>query len=218
MFFNLIFEVNVVGTYEFMLDVWDMMGVKSCILWVKDVVVLLIEVIYVELVWIIFNDLDEIDEGLEVGLDMDLYFAYNEYVKSGLDLDNDGVLDLWFDQFFDCFWFNVYFNWGVFDLFVDDDLGLDWDDIDGVGFENLNLNILENGVTYCIGVHYWSDYEYGFLWVMVWIYIWGVLVFVVKDVKLVNYDMWDVVIIDWFSVKVLLVEMLDGGFKVMLNY
>lgn len=176
------------------------------------------EAIHVELFWTTLNDPDETDEGFEVGSDVDLHFVHDQYVKSGPDLDNDGQSDPWFDQPFDCFWFNAHPNWGSFDLFIDDDSGLDRDDMDGAGLENMNLNIPENGVTYRVGVHYWSDHEYGPSYSTVRIYIWGVLVFEVKDVKMVNHDMWDVATIDWPSAKVLLVQTGDGGYKVTSDY
>ena len=49
---------------------------------------------------------------------------------------------------FDCFWFNAHPNWGSFDPSVDDDPGLDRDDTDGAGPENLFLvtkSCLEDG-------------------------------------------------------------------------
>jgi len=215
---NPTFEANTAGTYEFMLEVWDVTGVKSCTPWVQEVAVLPDEAIHVELLWTTPNDPDETDEGPEAGSDVDLHFVHNLYAKSGPDLDNDGAPDPWFDQPFDCFWFNAHPNWGSFDPSVDDDPGLDRDDTDGAGPENMNLNIPENGATYRVGVHYWSDHEYGPSYSTVRIYIWGVLVFEVKDVKLVNHDMWDVATIEWPSAKVSLVQTGDGGYKITPDY
>ncbi len=215
---NPTFEANTAGTYEFKLHVWDQAQVKSCTWWVQEVAVLPDEAIHVELLWATPNDPDETDEGPEAGSDVDLHFVHDQYAKSGPDLDNDGQNDPWFDQPFDCFWFNAHPNWGSFDPSIDDDPGLDRDDTDGAGPENLNLNIPENGATYRVGVHYWSDHEYGPSYSTVRIYIWGVLVFEVKDVKMVNHDMWNVATIDWPSAKVSLVQLEDGGYKVTPDY
>jgi len=215
---NPTFEANTAGTYEFMLEVWDQAQVKSCTPWVQEVAVLPDEAIHVELLWATPNDPDETDEGPEAGSDVDLHFVHDQYAKSGPDLDGDGQNDPWFDQPFDCFWFNAHPNWGSFDPSIDDDPGLDRDDTDGAGPENMNLNIPENGATYRVGVHYWSDHEYGPSYSTVRIYIWGVLVFEVKDVKMVNHDMWNVATIDWPSAKVSLVQTVDGGYKVTPDY
>ena len=67
------------------------------------------------------------------------------------------------------------------------------------------MNIPEN-TTYRVGVHYWSDHEYGPSYSTVRIYIYSNLVFEVTDVKMKNHDMWDVATIDWPSGKVTMVQ------------
>jgi hypothetical protein len=195
---NPTFEVNTAGEYVFRLRVWDEAGVESCVPWEAPVIVVPDEAIHVELLWSTPNDPDETDEGPEAGTDLDLHFVHDSYAVSGPDLDGDGGPDPWFDQPFDCFWFNAHPNWGSFDPSVDDDPGLDRDDTDGAGPENLNLNIPENTI-YRVGVHYWSDHEYGDALATVRIYIYSNLVFEVNEVKLSNLDMWDVATIEWPS-------------------
>jgi hypothetical protein len=213
---NPTFETNTAGEYLYSLDVWDEAGVKSCIPYKQNVLVIPDEAIHVELLWHTPNDPDETDQGPEAGSDVDLHFLHDKFAASGPDLDEDGKPDGWFDQPFDCFWFNAHPNWGSFDPSIDDDPGLDRDDTDGAGPENLNLNIPEN-TTYRVGVHYWSDHEYGPSFIMVRIYIYSNLVFEVTDVKLVNHDMWDVATVDWPSGKVTLVQE-EGQYKITPGY
>ena len=216
---NPTFEVNTAGEFQFQLDVWDEGGVKSCVPWKQSVLVVPDEAIHVELLWDTPNDPDQTDQGPEAGSDVDLHFLHDAYAASGPDLDGNGLPDGWFDQPFDCFWFNAHPNWGSFDPSIDDDPGLDRDDTDGAGPENLNLNIPEN-TTYRVGVHYWSDHEYGPSFITLRIYIYSNLVFEVSDVKLIDHDLWDAATIDWPSGKVTLVqdEGGGGGYKITPNY
>ena len=213
---NPTFEANSAGTYQFKLDVWDGAGNKSCEPAVAEVVAIPDEAIHVELHWNTPNDPDQTDEGPEAGADVDLHFLHP--YASGPDLDGDGVPDGWFDQPFDCFWFNPTPNWGSFDPSVDDDPGLDRDDTDGAGPENLNLNIPEDGKTYRIGVHYWHDHGYGPSYVTLRIYIYAMLVWEVKDLKLVNHDMWDAATIEWESGQVTSLTTEGGLYKITPDY
>ena len=213
---NPIFEVSVAGTYLFTLTVWDDSGTPSCIPEEAEVVVIPDEAIHVELLWNTPNDPDQTDEGPEAGADVDLHFLHP--FASGPDLDGDGEPDGWFDQPFDCFWTNPHPNWGSFDPTVDDDPGLDRDDADGAGPENLNLNIPEGDKTYAIGVHYRDDHTYGPSYVTLRVYIYAVLVFELSDVKLLAHDMWEVATIQWPSGAVTLVTSGDGNYKTTPNY
>ncbi|HIA01424.1 MAG TPA: choice-of-anchor D domain-containing protein [Myxococcales bacterium] len=214
---NPTFEVNAAGEYLFSLDVWDGNGVKSCIPFKQKVLVIPDEAIHVELLWHTPNDPDETDQGPEAGSDVDLHFVHDKYAASGPDLDKDGLPDPWFDQPFDCFWFNAHPNWGSFDPSIDDDPGLDRDDTDGAGPENLNLNIPED-TTYRVGVHYWSDHEYGTSFITLRIYIYSNLVWEQEQVALVNHDMWDAATIDWPSGNVSEIKAGDGSYKITPGY
>ena len=213
---NPTFEANVAGSYLFKLTVWDENGTPSCVPDEAEVVVIPDEAIHVELLWNTPNDPDQTDEGPEAGADVDLHFLHP--YASGPDLDGDGKPDGWFDQPFDCFWFNPNPNWGSFDPAVDDDPGLDRDDTDGAGPENLNLNIPENEKKYLVGVHYWHDHKYGPSYVTLRVYIYAVLVFELTDVKLLNHDMWEVATIDWPSGEVNLITDKNGNYKITPNY
>ena len=191
------FEANVAGSFLFQLTVLDENDTPSCVPAEAQVVVIPDEAIHVELLWNTPNDPDQTDEGPEAGADVDLHFAHP--FAGGPDLDGDGAPDGWFDQPFDCFWFNPNPMWGSFDPAVDDDPSLDRDDTDGAGPENLNLNIPENNKSYRVGVHYWHDHNYGPSYVTVRVYIYAQLMYELSDVKLINHDMWEVCNIDWPS-------------------
>ena len=101
---------------------------------------------------------------------------------------------------------------------VDDDPGLDRDDTDGAGPENVNLNIPEEGLTYRVGVHYWNDHGFGPSLATVRVYIYTSLVFSVTDVELVNHDLWEVAEIKWPSGQVDPVLGANGSYKIIPNY
>ena len=212
---NPTFEVNVAGKYTFNLTVYDEQNVPSCAPDTFEVVVIPDEAIHIELLWHTPEDPDETDEGPEAGSDLDLHFTHPW--AGGPDLDGDGQPDGWFDQPFDCFWFNAHPEWGSFDPSIDDNPGLDRDDTDGAGPENINLNIPED-VLYKVGVHYWNDHGYGASYATVRVYIYSQLVFEVPDVKLVDSDMWEVCTVEWPSGKVQVVTDTAGQYKITPNY
>lgn len=189
------FEVNVAGTYRFTLTTTSSSGQTTTANLV--VVALPVDAIHVELLWSTPNDDDETDEGPVAGADVDLHFVHP--LAASEDIDNDGVGDGFFDHTFDCFWFNDQPNWGTFDANIDDDPGLDRDDTDGAGPENMNLNGPEVGLSYTIGVHYWNDHGYGPSFATVRVFIYGQLVYEESDVELTNHDMWTVGTVDWPS-------------------
>ncbi|MFH1529703.1 MAG: choice-of-anchor D domain-containing protein [Pseudomonadota bacterium] len=213
---NPTFEVNVAGKYTYNLTVYDEQNVPSCAPDTFEVVVIPDEAIHIELLWHTPEDPDETDEGPEAGSDLDLHFTHPW--AGGPDLDGDGQPDGWFDQPYDCFWFNAHPEWGSFDPSIDDNPGLDRDDTDGAGPENINLNIPEDDKSYKVGVHYWNDHGYGASYATVRVYIYSQLVFEVPDVKLVDSDMWEVCTVAWPSGKVQVVTDANGSYKITPNY
>ena len=203
------FEVNVAGTYVFRLTVTDSAGEESCIPAEATVFVNPDEAIHVELVWNTPNDPDQTDEGPEAGADLDLHFVHPT-AHGGADVDGDGEPDGYFDIMFDAFWYNPKPNWGDFDPNVDDDPGLDRDDTNGAGPENLNLKLPEDGVDYKIGVHYWDDHTFGPSFATIKIYIFSNLVFEMSDIELRDRDMWTVGWISWPSGEVTLAKVCEG--------
>ena len=212
---NPTFEVNVAGKYTFSLTVYDEQNIPSCAPDTFEVVVIPDEAIHIELLWHTPEDPDETDEGPEAGTDLDLHFTHPW--AAGPDLDGDGQPDGWFDQPFDCFWFNAHPEWGSFDPSIDDNPGLDRDDTDGAGPENINLNIPDE-VIYKVGVHYWNDHGYGASYATIRVYIYSQLVFELPDVKLVDKDMWEVCTVEWPSGKVQVVVDQSGQYKITPDY
>ena len=213
---NPTFEANVAGVYRFSLDVWTETGVKSCVPGEAEVVVVGDEAIHVELLWHTPGDPDETDTYPAPGADLDLHFVHDAFADAGPDLDQDGQPDGWFDQPYDCFWFNPHPHWGNPNPAAMDDPSLDRDDIDGAGPENLNVTKPLNA-RYRIGVHYWDDRDLGPSWVTLRVYVYSTLVFEVSDVMLVNHDLWNAAVIDWTTGKVELVAK-DGGYWITPGY
>jgi len=225
-----IFEVNAAGEYIFELDVWDTTGQESCETAAEVVIVTPDEAIHVELLWHTPGDLNEFDEGPRAGTDLDLHFVLkgdgiNAYA-GGQDLDGDGESDGYFDDIFDCFWYNNHPDWGSIDPNLDDNPGLDRDDTDGAGPENMNLNVPENGMIYKVGVHYWQDPKspefpngFGYSEATVRVFIFGTEVWKKSNVQLVEKDMWEVTEISWPDQSVTpLFGDGPGGLKIIANY
>jgi hypothetical protein len=210
------FEANIAGNYVFSLRVWDSENTPSCVDAEYQVIVNPDEAIHIELIWWTENDPDQTDEGPEAGADLDLHFLHQ--FAMGLDVDKDGAPDGWFDNPFDCFWFNDEPNWASQDPMLDDDPSLDRDDTDGAGPENVNLNLPEEGMEYRIGVHYWNDHGWGPSLTTVRVYIMSVLVFQVTDVELTNHDMWYVATVHWPSGDVKPITGPGGGYHITPNY
>jgi cysteine-rich repeat protein len=172
--------------------------------------------IVVELVWTTPSDPFEFDQGPEAGSDLDLHLLHPAAI--GQDVDGDGKLDGWFDQPFDCFWFNAAPNWGLLNPLVEDDPVLLLDDADGAGPEVVALGDPEEGLAYGVGVHYWSDHGYGPSYATVRIFLDGTLVFEMSDVMLEQYDFWEVATIEASQGVVTATTDTDGGLKIMENY
>jgi hypothetical protein len=211
------FEVNVAGTYEFQLDVWDQNDQKSLTPAFVTVVVIPDQAIHVELLWTTEGDPNQTDEGPEAGADLDLHFAH-PFAARQPDVDGDGAPDPWFDIPYDCFWFNAHPNWGSLNPTVDDNPGLDREDSDGAGPENINLNLPEDDTVYRVAVHYWSDHTFGPSLATVRVYVYGELRYEAKDVELKHRDLWEVLSIDWPSGSITPAESSSGGRKIFPDY
>jgi len=189
------FTANAAGSYEFCLDVFDENDTPSCEPACITINVIPDQALHVELLWNTPADSDETDTGPDAGSDLDLHFAHP--LATGKDLDCDGKGDPWFNAPFDCFWFNSKPNWGSFNPTANDDPGLDLDDTDGAGPENMNLNAPENKKTYSVGVHYWNDHGFGDSYAQVNVYVYGALMLSISDVLMKPLDMWYAGTIYW---------------------
>lgn len=194
-----VFNVNVVGIYTFRLDVWDDGGNKSgagaCPTAVFMVVVQPDKAIHVELTWQTPGDEDETDTGHGVGTDADLHFAHQQ--ATGPDLDEDGFPDPWFDDKWDCFWYNDGPDWASFDPNADDNPSLDRDDTDGAGPENLNLGLPEDDSVYRIAAHFWDSHGFGNIFATVRVFYYAQEIYTIEGVELKERDMWCVGQLSW---------------------
>ncbi len=191
------FEVNVAGRYLFELEVTDSTGEPSCVPAQVEVFVNPDQALHVELLWDTPNDDNQFDQGPVAGTDLDLHFKHPFAVGGGFDGDGDSEPDGWFDEVFDCYWFNANPNWGNPSPNVADNPSLDRDDTDGAGPENVNLDLPEDNTCYEIGVHYWKDNNFGQSLATVLIFIYGSPVFEVSGVALTERDMWWVGEVCW---------------------
>ncbi len=171
------------GTYVVELQVWNGLGVQSCEPARLQLDVVPDEDIHLQLVWQTPADSDQTDTR---GSDVDLHFL------------NPNPRSVWNSRPWDCFWRNMNPDWGV-DGDPSDDPSLDIDDVNGAGPENINLNNPEIGLTYDVGVHYYSDHNYGDSFVTVRIYIGGQLMMEMSGQEMSNQEFWHVAKIDWPS-------------------
>jgi len=208
-------KLDLVGDYQVFGGVTDLNGKSSCVKGSSQVVVIPDDHIYVELVWNTPMDEDQCDQGPEAGADVDLHFVHP--FAGGDDVDGDGEPDGWFDQLYDCNWFNTKPNWGSQDPQVDDDPSLLLDDTDGTGPEAIVFNG-DAPLSYKIGVHYWNDHEYGTSDATVKVYYMGTEVYETQPTPLVQHDMWEVGQVDGATGEVDPSEAEDGGPKITEDY
>lgn len=226
--------VNVAGEYKFGMQVLDDTNTEGCIAATFTVLCIPDEQIHVELLWDTPDDVNKTDDGQGAGADMDLHFTHPNAELAQVcenppklcngqpcvcqdDLDKDGKPDPWFHTLFDCFWFNPDPNWGSLDPGVDDNPGLDLDDTDGWGPENMNLANPQNSTIYQVGVHYWDDHGYGESVATVRIYIVGQLAAELISVSMNECDFWWVKRISWPDGTLLDVDGKENG-KVTKSY
>ena len=135
------------------------------------------------LVWVTPGDPDPKDRGPEAGSDMDLHLLHPFAVD-------------FFDIPFDTYWYNASPQWGLLESTLDDPI-LSIDDYDSLGPESIVLPLPEDGHTYTVGVHYWSDHAYGPSRAQVQIIVFGNLVYESPLIELVNGELWEVGTIGW---------------------
>lgn len=199
--------LTVAGEYQFKLQVWDDTGTESCAPAISTLLVIPSVGLHVELLWDTPED-DTKDTGNGNGADLDLHFTHPKAMEGQLcsatvtkqcqpDLDKDSKADPWFHEVYDCYWYNPSPKWGSA-ASANDDPGLDLDDTDGWGPENLNMATPEDGMKYGVGVHYWDSFGYGNSTATVNIYLLGMLKATFTQ-PMTECDMWWVTQIDWPS-------------------
>jgi hypothetical protein len=199
---------NTAGIYLVKLKVRDQ-GTWSCEPAERRILVIPDEAIHVHLIWENAKDPDPSDK---IGTDMDLHFVHLDNAIGDPQGDDayppkpamqDGINEGYFHPDWDTYFGYTTQDWGKAGV-KEDDPSLDRDDIDGAGPENLNLNAPEQGVTYRIGVHYFSSQgidadaffptpvEFGSSTPIVRIFLFGEMVAELVGCPMSNDDMWDV--------------------------
>ncbi|HPB51293.1 MAG TPA: hypothetical protein PLY68_04890 [Myxococcota bacterium] len=163
------FEPNVVGTYEFCLEVFNKDGCsdKCC----QTVNVVPPQGCHIELSWNTPADKDQTDEcsikNPDCGSDMDLHLVHPNATGKTRD-PADGKPYGYFDLDWDCYWMVKNPTWD--DVNWDDPLHqpkLDRDDTSGGGPENWTYTIPDPAFSttppdcYRVGVHYYDDHGWG---------------------------------------------------------
>ncbi len=165
---NPTFEPNVVGGYEFCLEVFNKDGCsdKCC----KTVQVNPPQGCHIELTWNTPSDEDQTDQCYEerdCGSDMDLHVVHP--MATGTTKDpSTGEPYGFFDLDYDCYWMVPHPVWDLENK--NDPLhqpNLDRDDTDGAGPENWTYTIPDPDYSttppacYRVGVHYYDDHTFG---------------------------------------------------------
>jgi hypothetical protein len=186
---NPTFFLDLAGTYTFELTVFDDDGLESCNAALVTVRVVPDEALHVQLVWHTPNDPNETDN---FGADLDLHLMR--------------IPGEWDTAPWDCHWKNMAPDWGVQGS-GNDDPSLDIDDVDGAGPENINLDMPQEETIYAVGVHLYSDREFGPSYATIRVFIHGNLVFERTNQELARTGFfWDVARIDWAAGEVELVD------------
>lgn len=176
--------LDAAGTYVISLNLIDDAGAEACAIPTVTVVAQPGEDIAVEMFWTTPGDSNPDDTGAGAGSDVDLHFLH---VGRGC----------WNDIPYDCHWRNRTPDWGVVGIDTDN-AGLDLDDTDGWGPENVNLNDPETA-TYRVGVEYWDDWGFGPSTVTIRIYVFGSIVFERSREMPSEKFFWEVADIEWPS-------------------
>lgn len=192
------FFVDLAGTYEIELRVYDELGQASCDpLSAARVTVEAVpdRDLHVQLVWHTPADPDETDS---FGTDLDLHLRH----ANGHDAWGNAA------NGWDCFYSNKTPDWGV-QGDPNDDPSLDIDDTNGAGPENINLSQPEEGGRYSIGaVYFRSESTFGLenmdprtahlSLATVRIYARGELLFELIDREMTRTDqLWHVADLEW---------------------
>jgi hypothetical protein len=175
------FFVDLAGEYEMQLTTINSEGCESPVPGRISVRAVPDEDLQIVLVWETPADPDPTGEW---GTDVDLHFLH----PSGC----------WEDSAWDVHFRSANPNWGDRDR-TDDNPSLDIDSVDGLGPEIINFDNPEDGVTYRIGVHYWSDHGFGPIEATVQVYVGGTLAYQRASESMRNGQFWDVATLSWPS-------------------
>jgi hypothetical protein len=157
--------LDLAGTYEIELVVYDGSGVSSCLPAVVTVRAVGGEEIFIELTWKA-EGVGEARSGR--GTDLDLHYLH--------------PLGQWDQAPYDVFWRNKLENWGAGEN--PSIAALVSDDLYGLGPEVISHSNPEPGLSYAVGVYYYADNGFGPADATVRIFIHGALQFELSDRRL----------------------------------
>lgn len=183
------FLVGVPGDYSFALEVNDAAGSGSCGTATVTVTVTQADRATFLVTWKTVNPFTPQPPFL--GQDLDLHFLHP--TAAGVDADNDGKPDGYYDVPWDCFWFNPTPNWDNLQptAWWDDDARLLYDNTDGSGPEVIVMGLkCPSQNNYRFGVHFFDDHGYGPVDTTIQAYVSGVLVWE-GQARLQTLDLWD---------------------------
>lgn len=188
--------LDLAGTYEIELVVYDNQGTASC----GERAVVTIHAIpqddvHIQLIWdapAVINPRDG------HGTDVDLHYLH--------------PLGRWNEAPYDIFWNNRTADWGLLGDSTDDPR-LDIDDLFAGGPENINHSNPEVGLDYGVGVYYFSDRGFGAAYATIRIYIRGELRYEVKNRYLPEEGhFWYAAVIRWPSTEIIRRDRIEYGF------
>lgn len=189
--------LDLAGTYEIELVVYDQQGQASCEPGLVTVRAIPQDDIHVQLVW----DAPAVDEPREgYGVDLDLHYLH--------------PLGRWNQAPYDIFWNNRTGDWGVLGDETDNPR-LDIDDTYKGGPENVNHSNPESGVDYSVGVYYFADRGFGAAYATIRIYVRGELRFEVRNTYMPHQGyFWHAAIVRWPSTEIIRRDRVEFGFPV----
>ncbi|MFU8806419.1 MAG: choice-of-anchor D domain-containing protein [Bradymonadaceae bacterium] len=189
--------LDLAGTYEIELVVYDNQSQASCEPAIVTVRAIPQDDIHIQLVW---DAPSVVDPREGHGVDLDLHYLH--------------PLGRWNQAPHDIFWDNRTADWGVLGDETDDPR-LDIDDTYKGGPENVNHSNPESGIDYGVGVYYFADRGFGAAYATVRIYIRGELRFEVKNTYMPHQGyFWHAAMVRWPSTDIIRRDRVEFGFPV----
>lgn len=170
--------LDLVGSYEFHLTVYDTEGNESCNTAVVEATAEPDEEIYVEVVWDTPNDSDQTDSS---GADLDLHY-----------LNPQGN---WNEDPWDIYWDNKSADWGTNSS--NDDPQMVAVDDDGAGPEAVAHSNPVSGNQYTVGVYYYDESGFGTSYATTRLYLNAQQSAEYVDEPLEQFWFWKVALIEW---------------------
>ena len=183
------FLVGVPGTYVFALEVDDANASGSCKTATATIEGTASDAAVFVLTWRPVSPITPAPPFF--GPDVDLHFLHPN--AKGVDADQDGQPDGYYDLPWDCFWFNPTPNWDNLQptAWYNDDANLIYDNPDGSGPEVVVMGLkCAAANVYRVGVHFFDDHGYGPVDATLQAFVAGEPVFEASE-RLTSLDLWD---------------------------